>query len=121
MEAEAIMAIIGAFGAPVLIIWAIVAHRARAHRASMDALSTIAQNGTTVTPELVQSLGVRPRLPYANLRTGLVWLAIGLGLLILSVVSPDADPGSWALALIPVLIGAVFLILWVYADRKRIE
>ena len=116
------LAIIGVFFAPVLVVLVVMAFKYKAHRETMDAVKTIAQTDTAVTPDLLQSLGVKPRLPYANLRTGLVWIAVGIGLSVISITTGGGHKyGGATFAVLPVLIGLVFLALWVFVDRRKTD
>ena len=115
------LAIIGVFFAPVLVVLIVMAFKYKAHRDTMEAVKSLAQTGTSVTPELLQSLGVKPRLPYANLRTGLIWIAVGIGLSTITVRTEGAEVGGWSAASLPVLIGLVFIGLWVFIDRRKTD
>ena len=118
-DMEGIFAIVGVFGVVPLTVWAVSAYRHRSHRDSMNALARIAETDQAVTPELVESMGVRRCPENADLRTGAVLLAIGVFVLILGLAVPD-DNGSRAgmvFSLLPLLLGAVFIGLWKYTQK----
>lgn len=101
-------------------IWAVSAYRFKAHKETITLLETMAGKGEPITPELVKTLGVRRRPKHADLRTGLILIAITLGLFIFAGAIPDDEaPGVvMALAAFPGLIGAVFVGLWFFLSRK---
>ena len=68
-----------------------------------------------------------------DLRRGVVWMAIGVGLVLIGVISAAADWGvSWtdgrtdalatcaALGAIPLCIGLAYLALWFFSSRKAV-
>lgn len=101
-------------------IWAVSAYRAKSHKATIGLLETMANKGEPITPDLVKTLGVRRKPKHADLRTGLILIAITLGLFIFAGVIPDDEAPTiiTALAAFPGLIGAVFVGLWFFLTRK---
>ena len=102
----------------VLIVWAVVAYRYKSHSKSMRVLEAMAGRGDPIAPELVRSLGVRGRSRHADLRTGVVLLAIGLATVVFGfgVDSPAEFIGFGAF---PGLLGVVFIGLWALVTRHE--
>ena len=107
---------LGLFAAVVGIIWVVVGYRHKSHAKAMGVLETMAGRGDAVTPELVRTLGVRPRSRHADLRTGVVLVAIGLATLAfgIGVDEPSVFAGFGAF---PGFLGAVFIGLWALVTR----
>ena len=102
------------------------------------------ERGQPVPPEFVQAMGrpgvereieaaaVYSRPPSErDLRRGVVWTAVGVGLILIGVISAAADWGvSWsdgrtdalatcaALGAIPLCVGLAFLALWFFGSRR---
>lgn len=102
------------------IVWAVSAYRFKAHKASMGLLEVMAGKGEPVTPELVRTLGVRRRPKHADLRTGLVLIAIALATLVMggAIPEPEAQAAFAGIAAFPGFIGLVFIGLWIAVSRK---
>lgn len=117
---EEIFVPIALFAIIPLSIWAVSAYRAQSHKATMSLLETMASKGEPISPELVKTLGVRRRPKYADLRTGLILIAITIGLFIFASAIPDDDAPQivHALASFPGLIGLVYIGLWASLTRK---
>ncbi len=109
---------LGLFAMVVLIVWAVVAYRHKSHSDSMRVLENMAGRGETITPELVRTLGVKARSRHADLRTGVVLLAIGLATVVFGfgVDSPSEFIGFGAF---PGLLGVVFIGLWALVTRRE--
>jgi len=110
-------------------IWILQKYRAEKHANAMTTLQNLNDKGIEITPDLVQSLGLKSApfyRPHRDLRRGLFLMAIGIAMIILdtqfsSSVANDevycAFNGT-ALAAFPLLIGLVYIILWVFISRK---
>ena len=116
---EGILAIIGVFFLPAAIIGLVLYFRHRAHLASLSLAGDMIERGQTIEPELIRSLGIRRRPRHADLRTGLIWLAVGTALLVIGLAVPGDDGTHLhaVFSVLPILIGAVFVGLWRFVSR----
>jgi hypothetical protein len=97
-----------------VIVCVIVWGRVRRSRLQHETLRVLVEKGVPIPPELFQA-PVRRN----DLRRGLVWMAIGLGLVLLGLTHPfPHSQGAWALGAIPLLVGAAFLIAWKVDARQ---
>ena len=90
------------------IVWAVCAYRFKTRKAVTDVLEAMTQKGEKVTPEIIHALGIRPRSRNADLRTGIILIALALAFFILGIMTGKED-GIRALsgiAMFPLLIGA---------------
>ncbi len=117
---EEILVPLGLFSIIPLTVWAVSANAYKRHKQSMRLLTTMAEKDQTITPDVIKTLGIKQRPKHADLRTGLVLLAIGLALWICGGIIPeeDAQAGFAALSTFPILIGLVFIGLWSFITRK---
>lgn len=83
------------------------------------------ENGQQLPPEVVEALtsGTPARsAPKSDLRRGVVWLGVAVGLaivgLVLGVAEPDATYPLLAISALPGFIGAAFLVL-AWLNRKQ--
>jgi hypothetical protein len=100
----AIIAIVFAFGSPILLVGCILFYKQRKHRLTHETILKLAEKGTPIPPELL----VPPSEKSSDLRRGLVLFFIGLALAIFL-----AEVGApWSIGLIPMFAGLGYLIAW---------
>lgn len=106
-----------------LIVWAVCAYRFKTRKAVTNVLEAMTQKGETITPEIIHALGIQPRKPHADLRTGVILIALGIAFLILGIAMGQSDKEAFAafsgIAMFPILIGAAYVGLWVFVGRKE--
>lgn len=102
------------------IVWAVAAYRFKSHAATIGLLETVANKGDPITVELVKTLGVRRKPKHADLRLGLILIAIAAATAIFGNVIPEEDATRifYGFASFPFLVGAVFLALWFTVSRQ---
>jgi hypothetical protein len=95
-----------------------------------ETLRAAVERGEPIPPEIVQAMTVPAQeakiavraSPDNDLRQGIVWLAIGLGIGLMGFFmgfnEPDATSWMLGIAAIPSFIGLAFILLW-YAGRKK--
>lgn len=117
---EDILVPIAFFAIIPVIVWAVSAYRYKSHAETVRVLDTMASKGDTITPEIVAALGVRRRSKHADLRTGLILIAIAVSTAILGALIPDAEATRifFGFASFPFLVGLVLVALWVLITRK---
>ncbi len=104
------MVVVFSFAAVVVI--AIIAAGVVKHRRELEAYKSAIEKGLPLRDlKLVRS-------PIATLKSGLVWLAIGIGLFI--VILAEGGTKSLSISAIPTLIG-VALILSYLVERKAVK
>ena len=57
----------------------------------------------------------------SDMRRGVVLVMIGLGLMVFLAAVNDGEGGSWALGVIPFLIGAGYLLVWKLEGKSTDE
>jgi hypothetical protein len=82
-----------------------------------DTLRLMIEKGQPIPPELLQPAEPQRRTN-CDLRRGLIWSGVGVGLAVSLLVKHDEDV-PWPLALIPLLIGVAFLITWKIESNKN--
>lgn len=111
------------FGTVALIFWLVVSFR---HRGSAERQQTIRlalEKGAELTPELMKSLSEPEPPKNKDLRSGLVWLSLAVGLALCGFAVPD--PSGYALrgclsgAAFPFSIGLAYIIMWRYGVRTE--
>jgi hypothetical protein len=96
-----------------------------------ETLRAAVERGEPIPPEIVQAMTTVPAKevraavrasPDNDLRQGIVWLAIGLGIALMGYFigfdEPDATSWMLGIAAIPSFIGLAFILLW-FAGRKK--
>lgn len=77
------------------------------------------ERGQELTPEVIDRLGHPKPSKDKDLRLGIIWLALAVGLVLvgIAVQEPDAIRGTMAGAAFPLCIGIAYLILHKFTGR----
>ena len=107
------------FGAPVLIVMLIGFFALLKSRSRQRTIRMLVEKGQPVPVELLApaTRSVRQR---SDVRRGVVWTMVGLGLMVWLGAVNDWEGGAWSLGLIPFLIGLGYLIIWKLENKKDI-
>ncbi len=107
------------FGAPVLIVIMIGIFALLGSRMRQRTIRMMVEKGQPVPAELLapEVRAVRRR---SDVRRGVVWTMVGLGLMIWLAAVNDWEGGAWSFGLIPFLIGLGYLIVWKLEGKKDI-
>jgi Domain of unknown function (DUF6249) len=107
------------FGAPVAIVVMIGIFSIIATRMRQRTIRMMVEKGQPVPAELLAP-EVRHVRRRSDVRRGVVWTMVGLGLMIFFGAVNDWEGGVWSLGLIPFLIGLGYLIVWKLENKKDI-
>jgi hypothetical protein len=107
------------FGAPVAIVVMVGIFSMIANRMRQRTIRMMVEKGQPVPAELLApaTRGIRRR---SDVRRGVVWTMVGLGLMIWLAAVNDWEGGAWSFGLIPFLIGLGYLIVWKLENKKDI-
>src|SRR4029453_8907186 len=107
------------FGAPVAIVVMVGIFSMIATRMRQRTIRMMVEKGQPVPAELLApaARGIRRR---SDVRRGVVWTVVGLGLMIWLAAVNDWEGGAWSFGLIPFLIGLGYLIVWKLENKKDI-
>jgi hypothetical protein len=107
------------FGAPVLVVMVIGIIALVGTRMRQRTIRMMVEKGQPVPAELLApaTRGMRRR---SDVRRGVVWTMVGLGLMIWLAAVNDWEGGAWSFGLIPFLIGLGYLIVWKLENKKDI-
>lgn len=107
------------FGAPVLIVILIGFFALLVSRSRQRTIRMLVEKGQPVPAELLApaTRGGRQR---SDVRRGVVWTMIGVGLMVWLGAVNDWEGGAWSFGLIPFLIGLGYLIIWKLENKKDI-
>ncbi|MBI3880566.1 MAG: hypothetical protein HY301_10960 [Verrucomicrobia bacterium] len=103
------------FVAFVGVVAIVVSHRLKKAKLLHETIRAMIDKGQPIPPEFLQPPTPKRR-PKSDLRRGLVMAGIGIGLIVWLAM----DGGNkWALGLIPLLMGAAFLVTWKVEQNKN--
>src|SRR6516164_310820 len=107
------------FGAPVLIVILIGLFALLVSRSRQRTIRMLVEKGQPVPTELLApaTRAVRQR---SDVRRGVVWSMVGVGLIVWLGAVNDWEGGAWSFGLIPFLIGLGYLIIWKLENKKDI-
>jgi len=107
------------FGAPVLIVMLIGVIALIGSRMRQRTIRMMVEKGQPVPAELLAP-EVRRVRRRSDVRRGVIWTMVGLGLIIWLAAVNDWEGGAWSFGLIPFLIGLGYLIVWKLENKKDI-
>lgn len=97
--------------------------RYRARRDMQETFRTALDKGQELTPEIIDRLGHPKASKDKDLRYGIIWLALAIGLVLCGLAVPDdhgdALRGVLAGAAFPFCIGVAYLILYRFTERGQ--
>ena len=102
---EATLVPIALFAIAPLIVWAVCAYRYKTKHSVLQLLEVMTQKGDTITPATIHALGIRPRSRHADLRTGIILIALALAFFGLGAVIPGGETAGRAVVLLCLLHG----------------
>jgi Domain of unknown function (DUF6249) len=104
------------FGAPVLIVAAIMFFSYLRSRSLHRTVREMVAKGEPVPPALfAPPPAIRAR---SDFRRGVVLMMVGFALMIFFGAVNDWEGGAWAIGIIPFLIGAGYLLVWKFEGPK---
>ena len=112
----ALISVIMVFSTPIIIVIAILMHKAQRTRRIHETVVKLAEKGLPIPPDLF--VDTRPEDPRSPLHTGVVLVAVGIGLTVFFLTLPDRN-APWGVGLIPLLIGVGYLLVWCLEGRKE--
>ena len=104
------MAIILGIVGPITLVGLILWYKSRKTRMIHETAIRLVETGQPVPPELFMGADE----PFSDLRRGVVLVALGLGL---AVFMYQMDK-PWSLGLIPLFMGAGYLLVWKLEESK---
>ena len=105
------------FGAPVMIVGVIMFFSYIKARSLHKTVRMMVEKGQPV-PESLFAAPHTPAKQRSDMRRGVVLLMIGLGIMLFLAAVNEFEGGEWALGLIPFMIGAGYLAIWVLEGNK---
>lgn len=96
--------------------------RQRARDAMQQTIRLALDKGHELTPEIIDRLGHPKASKYKDLRLGMIWMSLAIGLVLCGIAVPDpsghALRGCLAGAAFPFAIGVAYLILYRFTGRE---
>ena len=108
------------FGAPVLIVAVIMYFGFSRNRMMHRTIRMMAEKGQPIPPALLAPPvpAVRQR---SDMRRGVVLCMVGLGLMLFFGAVNEWEGGSWAIGVIPFVIGLGYLLVWKLEGKKDVS
>lgn len=108
------------FGAPVLIVAVIMYFGFSRNRMMHRTIRIMAEKGQPIPPALLAPPvpAVRQR---SDMRRGVVLCMVGLGLMLFFGAVNEWEGGSWAIGVIPFVIGLGYLLVWKLEGKRDVS
>jgi hypothetical protein len=118
MEDELIPIVMFISMAVVFVFWFYFRHRSRMEMQQTFRIAL--DKGTELSPEFIKQLGEPEPSKDRDLRRGLIWLSLALGLVLIgfAVPEPEALRGLLAGAALPFSIGCAYMIMYRYGTKQ---
>ena len=83
---------------------------------------TAIERGDPLSPEIIETLAASLTSPYADLRRGVISLALGAGIYLFAILigEPDVVGPLTGIAMFPILVGLAYLGLWFFVGRRNL-
>jgi hypothetical protein len=107
------------FGAPVLIVIMIGMFTLLVGRMRQRTIRMMVEKGQPVPVELLAP-GTRAVRQRSDVRRGVIWTMVGIGVMVFFGAVNDWEGGVWSLGLIPFLIGLGYLLVWKLEGKKSV-
>jgi hypothetical protein len=121
--AEDILIPIAFFSMVAIIIYLVVSYRHRGRADKQQTIRLALEKGAELTPELMKSISEPEPPKNKDLRSGLIWLSLGVGLALCGLAVPDptgnALRGCLSGAAFPFSLGIAYIIMWRYGSRTE--
>jgi len=111
---EDILVPLSFFGMIVAIIGFTSWARSRRNRMVHETVRLLVEKGQPLPPDIFRER--RPATPASDLRKGIAWAAIGVGLTGYFLIGSG---GNWGIGLIPLCIGLGYLIAWKFENNSK--
>lgn len=105
----ALLAVTLVFGTPIIIVIAILVHKARRTQRIHQTVVALAEKGLPIPPDIF--IDRPPADSASTLHKGVILIAVGLGLSVF-FLSMTERHAPWGVGMIPLLIGVGYLIVW---------
>lgn len=104
--------------AVVFVFWFYFRYRTRME--TQQTFRMALDKGTELSPDFVKHLGEPERSQDQDLRRGLIWLSLAVGLVLIGFAVPDPEAlrGLLAGAALPFSIGCAYMIMYRYGKGK---
>jgi hypothetical protein len=108
------------FGAPVMIVAVIMYFGFSRNRMMHRTIRMMAEKGQPIPPALLAppTPAIRQR---SDMRRGVVLCMVGLGLMLFFGAVNEWEGGSWAIGVIPFVIGLGYLLVWRLEGKKDVS
>ena len=107
----------------VIIVWLYLKHRSRVEMQQTFRLAL--DKGNELSPEFIKQLGEPEPDKDRDMRRGLIWLSLALGLVLIGFAVPSPRDSSEALrgllagAALPFCIGCAYMIMYRFGAKKE--
>ncbi len=87
-----------------------------------DTVRTAIERGDPLSPEIIETLAASLASPHADLRRGIISLALGAAVFLMAIFidQPEAQGPLTGVAMFPILVGIAYLGLWFFIGRKSL-
>ncbi len=118
---EEVFIVFAVFGSIAVVFISWFYFRFRNRMETQHTIRLALEKGNELSPDFIKQLGEPEADKDRDLRRGLIWYAIAVGLVLIGFAVPDPEAlrGLLAGAAFPFSIGSAFVIMYVYGKKKE--
>jgi len=113
------ISLLAVFGTPILIVALAGMFIFSASRQRHRTIRMMVEKGQPVPAELLMP-PTRAARQHSDMRRGVIWTLVGIGLMVWLAAVNDWEGGAWSFGLIPFLIGLGYLTVWKLETKKDV-
>ena len=107
--------VMGIMAAVPVLIAVLIANNARKRREA-ELIKLAIEKG-----QPVPTFPASPVCNFASLKAGMIWIAVGLGLVLMIAIESEEGMEGISLGFIPILIGVALCISWILERREKVS
>ena len=107
------------------VVWVIAGSKSKSKKEVQRTIQAAINNNTELTPEVIKALGTSPAKPYADLRNGIVLIAVALGFIVLGTSISNTEHNEEAMSVMlgvaafPGFIGLALVAMHFFLKSKK--
>ena len=111
------------FGSTVAVIWLVSYFNYKKRKTAHDTVRHAVENGQQISAELVENMSLIFDPVRADLRRGVLFIAVGLAIMVLGTIIAFEDDAALGPVLgvgaFPIILGVAYLGLWRFGHGSR--
>lgn len=118
---EDVIVPIAIFGSLVAIVWLLGVMAQRKRLVVHETIRLAMEKGQELTPQMIRDMALITNPRIADLRRGIVLIALALAFLLIGIINPSETKELFSIAVFPGLVGLAFIVLWKFGYDSAVD